>query len=101
MTYNAVPTVTVGEMLEPTWWDDNIATNDSHFADDHDHGSADHGALTLGGSGGMTSNRFADGSDPSAPGAGKTVFYSKSGKMFQRAGAAGSPEQFSIVGHTH
>ena len=101
MTYNSVPTTTVGEMLEPTWWDDNIVDNMAPLADDHDHGSANHGSKTLGASGGLEYMRLTDGSDPAAPGAGKTVIYSKAGNLFQRAGASGSPEQIEITGHTH
>lgn len=100
MAYNAVATVIVGELLEPEWWNTNIKENMTFFADTADHGSADHGSKTLGASGGLTSMRYQDGSDPAAPGPGKTIIYSKSGKMFQRAGAAGSPEEFSIVGHS-
>ncbi len=101
MTFSVVATVEVGELLGIAYWNDNIQGNSEHFADDHDHGSADGGSLTLGATGGLTSARFPDASDPSAPGAGKTVIYSKSGKTFQRAGASGSAEEFSVVGHTH
>lgn len=101
MAYNAVPTTSVGDMLDEDWWNDNIRANAIHFADTHDHGSTDHGALTLGGTGGLTYMRFSDGSDAAAPGVGKTVIYAKSGKLWQRAGAAGAAEQFDITTHTH
>ena len=89
MAFSVVPTVAVGELLPIGFWNTNIRANMEHFAGTHDHGSASHGALTLGGTGGLTHLRLTDGSDADAPGAGKTVFYSKSGKMWQRAGAAG------------
>lgn len=101
MTYNTVPTVIVGELLGIAWWNDYITANAEHNANDADHGSANGGALTLGGTGGLTYLRLTDGSDADAPGAGKTVIYSKSGKLFQRAGAAGGPEQIEITTHTH
>lgn len=101
VAYNAVLTTVVGEMLDEPWWNTNIRANMQHFANIHDHGSTNHGARTIGGTGGLIYARFTDGSDPAAPGVGKTVIYSKSGKLFQRAGAAGSAEQIEITTHTH
>ncbi len=101
MAYNLTPTIEVGEMVSSMYWNTYIRDDGEHFADDHDHGSATMGSRTLGASGGVISIRFADGSDAAAPGAGKTIIYSKSGKLYERAGAAGSPEELSVVGHTH
>ena len=101
LAYNLTPTIAVGEMVSSTYWNTYVRDGGDHFADDHDHGSATHGSTSLGASGGLTSIRLSDGSDPAAPGAGKTIIYSKSGKLYQRVGASGSPEEFSIVGHTH
>lgn len=97
MAYSAIATVIIGEMLDETWHNTYLGDNFEHFADDHDHGSADHGSTELGD---LTSIVLADGSDADAPGAGKTVFYSKAGKLWQRAGASGTAEELSITTHT-
>jgi len=38
---------------------------------------------------------------PDAPGAGKTIISAQSGKLNQRAGAAGTSEELSVTTHTH
>lgn len=101
MAYNSVPTTIIGVMLDQDWHNTNITGNMEHFANVHDHGSANHGSRTLGNSGGLISLVLTDGSDPDAPGAGKVIIYAKSGTLFQRAGAAGTPEEWSLTTHTH
>lgn len=98
MAFSAVPTVVVGELLEESWWNTFVRDNFTAYAS-HDHGSTNDGSQTLGESGGLISVRFTDASVLAAPGAGDTRIYAVSGKMHQRAGAAGVDETFAIAGH--
>lgn len=50
---------------------------------------------------GVDSATFDDISDPAAPGAAKTVIWTNTGKLHQRAGAAGVAEEFSVNTHSH
>ena len=101
MTYNTAPTKTTGDSAPASDWNTYIRDNFTHFADDHDHGSANGGSTALGETGGLTSARFTDAAAPSAPGPSKTDIFSVAGKAGQRAGAAGAAEEFSVEGHTH
>ncbi len=101
MTYATPPTKVLGDSAPASDWNTFVRDNSEHFANDADHGSANGGSQTLGATGGLTSARFTDASAPSAPGSGKTEIFSVSGKAGQRAGAAGSAEEFSVTTHTH
>lgn len=101
MAYATPPTKILGDSAPASDWNTYVKINFAHFADDHDHGSATNGALTLGGTGGLISAQFTDAAAPAAPGADKTVLFSVSGKGGQRAGAAGPAEEFSVTTHTH
>ena len=101
MTYSLPSTKITGDSAPASDWNTFVRANFMHFADDHDHGSADHGSTALGATGGIVSIKFTDASAPSAPGAGKTLLYSVSGKMHQRAGASGDDEEFGISDHSH
>lgn len=56
-------------------------------------GSADMGPLAM-----VT---MTDAAAPNAPGAGKTVIYTRAGRLRYRAGAAGSEQTPSLATHTH
>lgn len=101
MAYATPPTKALGDSAPASDWNTYVRDVATHFADTHDHGSSDHGAKTLGGTGGLTYVRFTDAAAPAAPGAGKTALYAVSGKHHQRAGAAGADEQLDITTHTH
>ena len=101
MAYNTPPTKTLSDSAPASDWNTYVRDDMTHFADVADHGSADHGALTLGGTGGLTYARFTDAAAPAAPGPGKTQIFAVSGKMNQRAGAAGGIEILEITTHTH
>lgn len=101
MGYATPPTKILGDSAPTSDWNTYVRDVAEHFADDHDHGSADHGALTLGGTGGLTYARLTDASAPDAPGVGRTQLYSVSGKTHQRAGASGPDEELEVTTHSH
>ena len=102
MAYSQPSTVTIGELLEASaYWNAFITANMTHLGSTHDHGSASHGLTTLGNSGGVVSALLTDGSEPSAPGAGKTIVFSMGGRTYQKSGASGSREQLEVTSHVH
>lgn len=100
MAYTAVNTKVLGDSAPASDWNTFVRDNWTAYAS-HDHGSSNDGGQSLGVSGGLVKVRFTDASAPAAPGAGKTQVYSVSGKTHQRAGAGGSDEELSVVGHAH
>jgi len=97
MAWTALARAVVGDVITVTW---GKAVADSLAALSlHKHGgSAGDGDDELAGPDSFT---LTDISEPDAPGADKTAMSAQSGKVNQRAGAAGSSEELSIVGHTH
>ncbi len=91
-----------------TWTDDEVVTAamlNAHlrgnmlFLSTHQHsGAAGDGASVLAGVDSVTFDHI---SDPAAPGAAKTILYTKTGAPYIREGAAGGATALSLVGHTH
>ncbi len=90
-----------------TWVDQEVVTvgimnqvRDNFLAlDQHGHsGSAGDGGTTLGN---LTKETFTDASAPDAPGAGKTVVYTVSGRPTYRAGGAGASVQLADADDLH
>ena len=99
--YNQPPTKALGDSAPATDWNTYVRDNNEHHANDADHGSATMGALALGESGGLVSIRLTDASVLDAPGAGKLLLFSVSGRTHQRAGAAGDDEELETTDHVH
>lgn len=91
-----------------TWVDDEIVTaallntqvrDNELFLDTHGHsGSSGDGATTLGD---LVKETYSDAAAPAAPGAGKVVIYTTSGRLRYRAGAGGSDTLLDDENHTH
>lgn len=90
-----------------TWVDQEVVTvgimnqvRDNFLAlDQHGHsGSAGDGGTTLGD---LTKETFTDAAAPDAPGAGKTVVYTVSGRPTYRAGGAGASVQLADADDLH
>ncbi len=78
----------------------NLHLRDQLLAlDQHAHGGAGGAGNDI--IGNLTRATFTDGGDPSAPGAGLTAFYTKSGAPFYIAGAGGSAIGIALDSHSH
>ena len=87
MAWTAPRTWVVGEVVTKALLDEQLRDN-LLAIDQHSHsGSAGDGGTSLGN---LVKETFTDASAPGAPGNGLTVFYTVSGRLKYRAGAAGA-----------
>lgn len=98
MVWTNPATLSVAEMVDATYM--NTTLRDNLLAvDQHTHsGAAGDGSAGLDG---VDSVTLDDITTPAAPGADDTIVYAVAGKLKQRAGVAGSEEEFSVKGHSH
>ena len=88
----------VGEMIDAAILNADRRDNLSALFTHKHSGALGDGGDELDGMDSITWDHIAD---PSAPGASKTILYTKAGGVFYREGAAGAVTQFSEPGHTH
>lgn len=97
MTWVTPRTWATGLVVTATILNTEIRDQLLHYAIHNHDGGSGNGASAID----PTTFRMNDSADPAAPGSGKTIIWTNSGKLHQRAGAAGAAEEFSVVGHTH
>lgn len=98
MAWTSPATVGGGQLIDAAWMNTYLRDNLNALSTHTHDGAPGGGTAELAGVDSVTTDDIAD---PSAPGAGKTVIWTNSGKLHQRAGAAGTAEEIEVTGHTH